>query len=81
MGQECEHDFHVRRAQAELDLAYRAGGHPAMAAHFRLSALHMRRAQALAGPSNCPCERSSRPAASERVKESIGRPTRAVIPA
>ena len=62
MGQECEHDFHVRRAQAELDLAYRAGGHPAMAAHFLLSSLHMRRAQELAGPSLCRCERAGRPA-------------------
>ena len=41
---ESEHEFHVRRAREELDLAYRADLHSAMAVHFRLSALHMARA-------------------------------------
>lgn len=43
MGTETARDYHMRRAQDELDLAYRAEGFAAMNAHFRLSALHMAR--------------------------------------
>jgi len=41
-------DFHVARARAELDAAYRADRSDVAAAHLKLSALHMRRAQQLA---------------------------------
>jgi hypothetical protein len=40
---ETEHDFHVRRTRAELDLAYRAGGESVVEAHLRLAALHLQR--------------------------------------
>lgn len=40
-------DFHVARARAELDAAYRAERSEVAAAHLKLSALHMRRAQQL----------------------------------
>ena len=37
--------YHVGRARAELDLAYRAEHRSAAEAHMRLSALHMGRAR------------------------------------
>jgi hypothetical protein len=40
---ERDREYHIRRAVAELDLAYRADAWAAMAAHMRLSALHMAR--------------------------------------
>lgn len=40
---ESDHDFHMRRARAELDLAYRSEGRRAMESHLRLSSLHMQR--------------------------------------
>lgn len=40
---ESEHDFHVRRSRAELDLAYRAGGESVAEVHLRLAALHLQR--------------------------------------
>ena len=40
---ESDHDFHLRRARAELDLAYRSECQAAMEAHLRLSSLHMQR--------------------------------------
>jgi hypothetical protein len=43
MSDETEHDFHVRRARAELDLAYRSECRAAMESHLRLSSLHMQR--------------------------------------
>lgn len=42
--------YHVERARAELDLAYRAEEHAAAQAHMRLSALHMERARILGAP-------------------------------
>ena len=41
MFDESDREFHERRARAELDLAYRSASRQAMAAHLRLSALHM----------------------------------------
>ena len=38
-----EKDYHIERARAELDLAYRADARPAAEAHLRLSSLHMER--------------------------------------
>jgi hypothetical protein len=40
---ESDHDYHTRRAQAELDLAYRSECRSAIESHLRLSSLHMRR--------------------------------------
>ncbi len=37
--------YHIERARAELDLAYRAEQRCAAEAHMRLSALHMERAR------------------------------------
>ncbi len=47
MTNECEQDhaFHVERARAELDAAYRAVSGDVAAAHLRLCALHMRQAR------------------------------------
>ncbi len=41
MRQELDRDYHVRRAQEELDLAYRAESWMAINAHLRLSSLHI----------------------------------------
>lgn len=41
-----DYDYHIERARAELDCAYRAPDHAAAAAHMTLSALHMDRARA-----------------------------------
>ena len=43
MLHETEREYHVRRARAELDLAYRSDCPAAMEAHLRLSSLHMRK--------------------------------------
>ena len=43
-----EKDYHVARARAELDAAYRAASAEAAARHFKLCGIHMRRAEALA---------------------------------
>lgn len=43
MTHETDHDFHMRRARAEIDLAYRSECRAAMEAHLRLSSLHMQR--------------------------------------
>ncbi len=40
-----DHSYHVERARAELDAAYRAEAADVAAAHLRLCALHMRRAR------------------------------------
>lgn len=40
---ETDHDYHMRRARAELDLAYRSECRTAMESHLRLSSLHMQR--------------------------------------
>ena len=40
---ETDHDYHMRRVRAELDLAYRSECQTAMEAHLRLSSLHMQR--------------------------------------
>ena len=42
-----EREYHVERARAELDAAYRAAGSDSAAAHLRLCSLHMARAKAL----------------------------------
>ena len=47
---ETLHDYHIRRARDELDLAYRAGNRAASSAHLQLSALHMSRMRTLAAP-------------------------------
>ena len=38
-------DYHVVRARAELDAAYRAESSAVAAVHLKLAAIHMRRAQ------------------------------------
>ena len=43
MRLESDQDYHVRRARAELDLAYRSECRTAMEAHLRLSTLHMQK--------------------------------------
>jgi hypothetical protein len=45
MNKGQDYDYHVHRARAEMDCAYRAAGHAAVAAHMKLSALHMDRAR------------------------------------
>ena len=45
-----ERDYHIARARAELDAAYRAERSEVAAAHLKLCALHMRRAQGDPGP-------------------------------
>jgi hypothetical protein len=40
---EKAHDYHMRRARAELDAAYRASSAAVAEAHLRLSVLHMRK--------------------------------------
>ena len=42
MSIETAHDYHMRRARAELDWAYRATSILVAESHLRLSALHMR---------------------------------------
>jgi hypothetical protein len=43
---ETDHDYHMRRALAELGLAYRSECRAAMESHLRLSSLHMRQLRA-----------------------------------
>ncbi|HEX8223094.1 MAG TPA: hypothetical protein VF605_04660 [Allosphingosinicella sp.] len=38
-----DYHYHLERARAEMDCAYRATDHAAAAAHMKLSALHMDR--------------------------------------
>ena len=45
IGDTDEADYHVTRARAELDQAYRAEPRVAAEAHMRLSLLHMERAR------------------------------------
>jgi hypothetical protein len=45
MSKGWDYDYHVVRARAELDCAYRAEGKAAAMAHMKLSALHMERAR------------------------------------
>lgn len=47
---ESDHDFHLRRARAELDLAHRSECLAAMEAHLRLSSLHMQRLRTADSP-------------------------------
>jgi hypothetical protein len=47
MISEMDVDYHVERARAELDSAYRAQHRAAAEAHMRLSALHMGRVKQL----------------------------------
>jgi hypothetical protein len=42
-----DREYHVQRARAELDWAYRAERREAAEAHLRLSALHMERVRLL----------------------------------
>jgi hypothetical protein len=44
---ETDHDYHMRRARAELDLACRSECRAAKESHLRLSSLHMRRLRGL----------------------------------
>jgi hypothetical protein len=43
---ETDHDYHIRRALAELDRAYQSECRAAMESHLRLSSLHMQRLRA-----------------------------------
>ena len=47
MPAQADRDYHVERARAELDAAYRAVGSDAAQAHLRLCSMHMARAKAL----------------------------------
>lgn len=47
MTSETDHDFHLRRARSELDLAFRAECRAVSDSHLRLSSLHMRRLNGL----------------------------------
>jgi len=58
-----DREFHVERARAELDAAYRAATTAGASAHLELFSLHMRRARAL-GHCGTP------------VAEELGKPSR-----
>ena len=47
---ETKHEYHVRRAREELDLAYRSERRAVSTAHLQLSALHMAELRALTSP-------------------------------
>lgn len=47
MEAEAEREYHIERARAELDAAYRAAGSDAAQAHLRLCSMHMARARTL----------------------------------
>jgi len=47
MRAEADREYHVERARAELDAAYRAAGSEAAQAHLRLCSMHMARARTL----------------------------------
>ena len=44
---DADREYHVERARAELDAAYRAAGSEAAEAHLRLCSMHMARARML----------------------------------
>ena len=46
MGIDEDRDYHIARAQAELDSSHRATHRAAAEAHMKLSAMHMQRVQA-----------------------------------
>jgi hypothetical protein len=50
MQRDQDRDYHVRRARAELDWAYRADRREAVEAHLHLSSLHMARVKTLTAP-------------------------------
>lgn len=47
MRADSDREYHVERARAELDAAYRAAGSSAARAHLSLCSMHMARARAL----------------------------------
>jgi hypothetical protein len=47
VGMADTQEYHVERARAEMDLAYRADSRPSADAHMKLAALHMARAKEL----------------------------------
>lgn len=47
MRANADREYHIERARAELDAAYRAAGSDAAQAHLRLCSMHMVRARAL----------------------------------
>jgi hypothetical protein len=65
-------EFHVARARAELDAAYRAERSEVAAAHLKLSALHMRRAQQLVVQSDMELSWIERCAPLHHVRAAIG---------
>jgi hypothetical protein len=50
MGKGTDFHYHMERARAEMDCAYRATDRAAAAAHMKLSALHMDRVRSAASP-------------------------------
>jgi len=58
-----DHEFHVERARAELDAAYRAATTAVATVHLQLFAMHMKRAR---GPGN----------AGTGVADELGKPAR-----
>lgn len=50
MNDETDRKYHIERARAELDMAYRAERSDAASAHLLLSSLHMQRARAVSEP-------------------------------
>lgn len=47
MSGDSDRQYHIERARAELDAAYRACGADAAESHLRLCSMHMARAKAL----------------------------------
>lgn len=47
MRADADREYHIERARAELDAAYRAEGSDAAEAHFRLCSMHMAQAVTL----------------------------------
>ncbi|MGZ8285189.1 MAG: hypothetical protein ACXW27_03375 [Allosphingosinicella sp.] len=47
MRADSDREYHIERARAELDAAYRAAGSNAAKAHLRLCSMHMARARTL----------------------------------
>ena len=47
MRAEADREYHIERARAELDAAYRAAGSDAAKAHLGLCSMHMARARTL----------------------------------
>jgi hypothetical protein len=57
MPGDADREYHVERARAELDAAYRAVGSEAAGAHLRLCSMHMARARMMMEvPSEAPPE-------------------------